>query len=107
MTHSATPCAQRRTLSNVYSSPMRARHPSVPKTMGGTTCDGADTCDDPPLPPGPRDPLGESGPRRMVPRTIGRLAGEGTDERREHVAGTAPTTPAHEPPGRAAPIFVV
>jgi sulfotransferase family protein len=43
----------------------------------------------------------------MVPRTIGRLAGEGTDERREHVAGTAPTTPAHEPPGRAAPIFVV
>src|SRR5438874_4157426 len=32
-THSATDCAQTRTASNVYSSAMRARHPSVPKTM--------------------------------------------------------------------------
>src|SRR5256886_8722574 len=32
-THSATDCAQTRTASNVYSSAMRARQPSVPKTM--------------------------------------------------------------------------
>src|SRR5256714_2947053 len=31
-THSATDCAQTRTASNVYSSAMRARQPSVPKT---------------------------------------------------------------------------
>jgi hypothetical protein len=34
MTKRATPSAQRRTLSNVKSSAMRARQPSVPKTMG-------------------------------------------------------------------------